>query len=79
MTSATYEEAYEDYVCDCLRDRFHEDHPRKAIGLLNELAKYRDPILAAKRMAQRNGNPSRQRRTVKGAGIGIFINRTLLG
>ena len=51
-----YEETYEDYVRACLRDRFHEDHPRKANGLLTELAKYRDPIVAKDRKAQRNGS-----------------------
>ncbi len=56
MTSAAYEETYEDYVRDCLRDRFHEDHPRKASGLLNDLAEYRDATVAGKRIAQRNGS-----------------------
>jgi hypothetical protein len=56
MKPPPYEEDYEDYVRACLRDRFHEDHPRKANGLLTELAEYRDPILATDRKVQRYGS-----------------------
>ena len=56
MLQSTYKETYEDYTRDCLRDQFHEDHPRKAANLLTELAKYRDPIVKENRVMRRNGS-----------------------
>jgi hypothetical protein len=56
MEKPPFIETYDDYVRACLRDRFHEDHPRKASSLLNELAHYRDPALAMDRKAKRCGS-----------------------
>ena len=49
-------ETYEDYARAALRDRFHEDHPQKANGLLKELGNYRDPALGLDREGHRHGS-----------------------